>query len=158
MLFSVVDTVEWQIWVTLNPAQLSIPTGMQPRKLTFGLNWCWGKAPQVATLWNMLSGPKLPAARQHCQPCSSCPGKKKDAPSSTVWCWRINPGKWADNGSFWLLPWLMRATVADSSRLPRMKMLKYSDSATLTQTLKLANMVRLYPAEQVSLSFKKLFL
>lgn len=115
---------------------------------------------QVASLCNMLSGPKLAAARQQCQPRSSCPGKKKDAHSSTVsavWCWTINPGKWADHGSFWLLPWLMRATVADSSCLPRMHLLKYSDSATITQTLKLANIVRLCSVEQVWASKSNLF-
>lgn len=127
---------------------LSIPTGMQPRKLTFGLNWCRGKAPKglfSVTCWMVQS------CLLH-QPCSSCPGKKKDARISTVsavWCWTINPGKWADNGSFWLLLWLTRVTVADSSCLPQMNLLKYSDSATITQTLKLANMVRLRSAEQI---------
>lgn len=41
-------------------------------------------------------------------------GDKREARSSTVsavWCWTINPAKWADNGAFGLPWWLMGVAV-----------------------------------------------
>lgn len=102
---------------------------MQPQKLTFRLNWCWGKAPK----W-LLSGRDTEQSKAAC--CTAtvptvlklCWQKRKDARRSTVcavWCYTINPGKWADNGSFWLL---LRLWLTP----PRMNLLKNPDSATIT--------------------------